>query len=345
MRVNWFLLGSLLLSCGARSGVELLPPEEAARLDASRPDAGVPIDAPARVDTPAPVPCTGPGTWVEWESPTDADLSDVIVAGDEAWVVGAYGIVLRGDGARWREDDSAGVRDLYSIWVDGRGAGAITTEHGFYRRVAGSWRWEYFSALPEFAVLSAVWGRGRDDIWFGGGSVSPAVGLHAHWDGTAITLVEGEPTGIQVLQMRGSEDGRAIWAVSQLGRVSRTIDGGAWQSVPEPEGETATAVWAPTADEAWLAALYGEVHHWEGGRWERFDVSTDDVYYYAVWGSSSSDVWVAGYEGAAAHFDGAGWSEVTLPTAQTITAIDGTCATDAWMVGGGGTILRLVAAP
>lgn len=350
MRASAFGLAGVLAACGARSGIEVVPREERATPDAAAVDAGRAVDAfVLRPDAPivprdAPVapPCDGPAHWVEWPAPTTEDLSDVIVAGDEAWIVGAGGTVLRWDGAEWRPAGAPIGEDLSAIWVDGRGAGWITSLTGLYRREAGSWRSQPRPVLPGIAILTAVWGRAPDDVWFGGGSVTPRVGIHARWDGVAVSLVDGEPTGLQVTTMSGAEDGRAIWAVSALGRIARTIDGAPWELLPAPPDGASGGVWAPSADEAWLPGLRAQVHHWLDGAWETFVVPGADAYYYAVWGSSSRDVWVAGYEGAAAHFDGTSWSAVVLPTDAIITAIDGRCATDAWMVGEGGTILRLV---
>lgn len=300
------------------------------------------LDAPTpRADAPTPT-CAGRAEWVAWDVPTDVDLNDVVVAGDEAWITGDEGTLLRWDGADWQREEVPTAERLGAIWVDGRGAGWIITTNGLLRLDGGRWRAHPRPSLPEFTILSAVWGRSPEEVWLGGGAVTPRFGLHFRWDGAAITRVEDSPTGVQVIGMHGA--GAGLWSVSQGSGIAR-LRGGVWERLPDPPGATATAVWARSDDDAWFSAA-GEVHHFGTGGWARHRVTErTPVYYYAIWGSSEADVWVAGYEGAVGHFDGVLWSEVVLPVTETLVAIDGRCATDAWMVGGGGTILRLAPAP
>lgn len=351
-----FCFAVVASGCGARSGVEWAPPatmradgglrdarspeRDAAELDA--PEAGADAAPEAGADA-APPTCAGPAEWVAWDGPTDAGLNDVVVAGDEAWITGNDGTLLRWDGADWRREDVPTSADLRAIWVDGRGAGWIITDGGLLTLDGGRWRAHPRPALPESTILSAVWGRSPIDVWFGGGAVTPRIGLHFHWDGATITRLDDAPTGVQVTDMRG-DAGIGLWSVSQGSGIAR-LRAGAWERLPDPPGSTATSVWARSEDDAWFSAA-GEAHHWSAGVWERHRVTARvPVYYYTIWASSDADVWVAGSEGAAGHFDGAAWSEVALPVTQAMVAIDGRCATDAWMVGGGGTILRLVPRP
>ncbi len=338
------VLAACVLGCGARSGLEA--PREST-------DAGALIDTDVLRDAgahdAAPLPeldagreeCGELGHWVEVSSPTTVDLVAVhVVASDDAWTVGHGGTMLHWDGAAWSRIESPTTENLSGVWFSDAEYGWIASRYGALRWDGARWTIVARGLVGVSEALNIVAGRARDDVWFGGGSVSPAVGLLFQWGGTAITR-HASPTEMQVTSLRASEDGSALWALSALGRMARRETGGAWERIEEPRGEVSTALWSPTVREAWAAASHGHVHHYLDGHWASERIAGDDASFYAAWGSSARDVWVMGAHGMTAHYDGRAWEVMPAPTDAAIFALDGTCATDGWAVGAGGTILRL----
>lgn len=344
------VLVTLLAGCGARSGLALGAPDgapDAAGVDASEaPDAFEAPDArpaPDAFDPPdAGLPCTGEAAWSVFPSPTSADLGHVtVLAADDAWITGAAGTILHWDGRAWSRVPSPTSANLGAIAFAGpTDAWLLGWDRDVLRWDGAAWRRVPAPTFPDGAVISALAARSPSEVWVGGGQASPQVGVLWRWDGVAYQTTF-EPVGIQITQLRISADGDATWLVGDLGRVARSVAGAPFERLPDPPGEVAAGVWAPSATEAFFPALRGHVHHYVDGRYHTDRPGDDTTYYYAAWGSSPTDVWVIGYQGALAHRAGTEWRVVERVTDATIAAIDGTCATNAWAVGERGTILRL----
>jgi len=58
-----------------------------------------------------------------------------------------------------------------------------------------------------------------------------------------------------------------------------------------------------------------------------------------VWGSGASDVWAVGDFGTIVHWNGNAWTSVSSGTTNYLSGIWGS-ASDVWVVGSSGTILR-----
>jgi len=294
----------------------------------------------AAVITPA---CTYDGEEPRWDpvpSPVTEDLCSVFaLSASDAWIVGANGTILRFNGEEWILWQSLGGESLGSLWMADASDGWATAFDRLVRFNGMTWERYDGVLLTEFGTFSALWGASRNDVWLGGGSVSPQRQVIGHWDGANWTLaydVTEQP--ISVNSLHGSAADSA-WGVMQLGRLMR-LRNGAWVHEPGPDPSAISSVHVINANEAWFGALYGYVHHWRGGMWETFRPGGDSTYHYAVWAGASDNVWTLGWEGAAAHYDGVNWTNHVV-SEQTLFAVHGTCETGVWAVGADGTILRL----
>jgi hypothetical protein len=126
-------------------------------------------------------------------------------------------------------------------------------------------------------------------------------------------------------------------------------DGGAWciaQRVPEP----LYAVRGLSDSDIWAVGSRGAAYHYDGNAWTRSDAGVS-VTLFDVHPVSATDVWAVGEAATVLHYQSGVWSQV--PWSPPLTPLDAgllpsgapprdlggvwATATEAWIVGGGGT--------
>ncbi|MEW5847965.1 MAG: hypothetical protein AB2A00_04090 [Myxococcota bacterium] len=274
-------------------------------------------------------------------SPTTEDLSSVfVVDASDAWITGSEGSMLRWTGTEWVIWQTVTTGRAGEVWLARATEGWATAGDRLLRWDGSSWQLDGTVRLETFGSFSTLWGAADDDVWLGGGAVSPASQILGHWDGERWVLqadITEQPISISSIHGSSSDN---IWGVMHLGRLIRHRGEG-WAYVAGPEEGTITDVWVTSHEEAWFSALYGYVHRYVNGTWQVWSVGDDMTYDYAIWAASSDDVWVMGYQGHAAHWDGTAWTTHAVGEGRSVYAIHGSCAAGVWAVGEGGTILRL----
>jgi hypothetical protein len=130
-------------------------------------------------------------------------------------------------------------------------------------------------------------------------------------------------------------------------------DGAQWKNVDisGPGGfNQLRAVADVSTSNAWAVGVTGSwsalIEHWNGSSWTPVSspVSGAQTPLYGLKAFAANDIWAVGENGSnglALHFDGTSWSNVPLPeppgdSLTVFTQVDGTSASDVWVVGQSG---------
>ena len=87
----------------------------------------------------------------------------------------------------------------------------------------------------------------------------------------------------------------------------------------------------------------GGAYHYDGSTWTQYTVPVSSS---ALPNTNSIDMvatnngWACGNGGLIYHWDGSSWKSVTSPTSEDLNFVKMTSATDGWMVGQNGGVLR-----
>jgi hypothetical protein len=194
---------------------------------------------------------------------------------------------------------------------------------------------------------------GATDVWvtppLEPDSSNPWVGPN-RWDGKTWTTVRGFGHPGSAIWGARSDD---VWIAA--GQNLFHWDGRAVSRAPvPPEIEPAdyndwfTSVWGAAANDVWAAAFWGggvKLLRFDGTSWRfetafkldvprrllpddwivgtHWSMSKAESHTVALWGTSATDVWLAGPNGIVLRFDGARWSRVRTPTRAGLLAIGG----------------------
>jgi hypothetical protein len=152
--------------------------------------------------------------WTPLTTPTQNDLLAVWTAPDDnAWAVGAGGIILRHDGIGWAQIPSgpeggvdADLRDVWGssgddIWAVGTGGSALRWDGEVWQN----------QNEPASYSLNGVWGSAKDDVWAVGSG-----GTILHFDGSS-WLVEESGTRHALNSVWGNAE--RVWVVGEHGTV------------------------------------------------------------------------------------------------------------------------------
>jgi hypothetical protein len=242
------------------------------------------------------------------------------------------------------------------VWV------STLPDHKAARWNGSAWSW--VAELASTPIL-AITGSGSSDVWLGG-----AGGALFHWDGKTLSPANSNSTlDVQQIAVLGS--GQAF-ALAFLPVHNGSFDllrlaGSAWSVVGQPGAPTELyyqphALYAPTADEAWLV-LYEQVFHYKDsllgsvavqnptGVW---GTAPDNVWFGdckwdgekivqplasvwgPMWGTGPSDMWIGTF-----HWDGQSATDYTGNGLDYgPTALFGLSATDVWAIANAGRIVH-----
>lgn len=289
-----------------------------------------------------------------WENPLPmgADLNSIFVlSNDEAWAVGEHGITLHYLDGRWHWEPTGIQTELNAVtgtapddlWATGVGYTMLHWDGqgwsdaglpfiGRLETITTLWAWDpqtvwagstgggafqpavltydggsWAKSVFAFSSINAIWGTAADDVWF-----NDALSTMWHYDGAQLTFLRDD-------------------AGSPL-RLDNTY-----------------GLWGASRDSYWAGALFGQVLHYDGSAWK---VAAQPGHLRALWGSSDNDVWGVGnaqldagrswpYAGSDLfHGSTTQWSSQPAPTDRRLMAVHGTSASNVWVAGAGGTVLR-----
>lgn len=262
--------------------------------------------------------------WASRSAGTSFDLFAVwgASAGD-VWLVGDRGTLLHCDETTCSPPASVTTADLAAVWATGADeAWAVGSGGVILRRSETGWR---SVDSPTTVNLTAVWGSAPNDVWFSGYQIL------LHWDGTALTPVEGLPNGAAALHGRASDD---LWALSASSPVH--WDGKAFA----PSNQVASyTIFEAAPDDVWVGVFNDSTNmgHFDGQSW----VKSSAPACISLSGSGPQDIWCVGgvsLRDSVNHWDGAAWTRIPTGAGADLTAVASSGPNAMWYVGFSGTL-------
>ncbi len=120
-----------------------------------------------------------------------------------------------------------------------------------------------------------------------------------------------------------------LWVAGEHGTAWRW-DGVRWARVSLPTDEALVAVWASSNNDVWAFSGAGEILHWNGTHWTK---ASSPIALATAWGRGPNDLWAAGTSGFL-HFDGTKWTlSHASPAEQYVYGMWGTADGSLWAVG------------
>lgn len=313
--------------------------------DAGAADAG--FDAGIVYVDPGPGQCRGTWCW-EYPRPQGNSLTDVWVSPSETWAVGAGGLALRWDGARWHITETGSRATLTGVWGSSpQDVWAVGFGRTMLRWDGSQWRSVADAAVAPQLDLRSVSGSGPNDVHIVGDGF-----WNSRWRSGAYRWDGSTWTSTYFTSYMNFSDINAIRPDNQwiVGRSSvyHSTDGGGWAS-QESAPEELNAVWSWDPEHVWVAS---DNHVYQrdpdGGTWlEQTTLPGTQNYassFQDLWGSGPGDVWAAaspapGYSGLH-HWNGQAWRALPAGMDMTLLGVSGNSAADVWTVGSGGLVLR-----
>jgi hypothetical protein len=265
--------------------------------------------------------------WTRLPAETRADLYAVAATPrGEVFVGGAGGVLLHREGPRWRDVSLQGPDGVAALF-------ALDEEHVYalLGHALHRWdgrRWLRFDA-PVKQPLTHVWASAPDDVWVTGVS-----GLILRFDGERWAS-ETLPDPGRLFAVSGLGRGE-LFAVGDDGAVRRHK--GRWTRLPLEQPEPLVGVWARGRDEVYARSPGGYGLRFDGQRWRRLDLPYQGGV-TGLAGLGEKGLLAVGDHGFVARFDGQRWTfDGALPEA--ITGLGGTGADDVWAAGSRGNTLH-----
>jgi hypothetical protein len=246
-------------------------------------------------------------SWTDLEAPTELTLWWVCSnGGDEVWMVGDEGIVLRHlrSTGQWTEIDTpvdTGVT-LFGCWVPEDGSPVYTVGGHITEGPAGERGPVLLSVenevatqvqaaaldIPEMESFFKFWGSAEDDLWMisDGGSVF-------HFDGAEWSRVV-LPDSPRLVTINGGQDDDVVIVGGVTQAVIFERDGAAWADVGPVGGAALNGVYVSESGEAWAAGSSNAIaRRAEGGWiWELPPLILWD--WHAVWLDETDTPWLVG---------------------------------------------------
>jgi hypothetical protein len=253
--------------------------------------------------------------WVQVPGAPNTQLRRVAGVGEEAWLIGEAGAVVRWRGGAWQAVDISEAADFKSL------------------------------TFPCAALeLNGLWAAAVDDIWIVGAiqdnpadnSVGPGLLLHfdgQHWRRFPTNAVD------DFLDVWGSGSSD-VWAVGASG-VTYHYDGTTWSSVDIGTNLYHFGVWGSSSTDVWAVGNGGSIAHFDGSRWSL--TASDYVELRGVWGASSTDVWAVGTccwqapgskKPFVTHWDGQRWEQQPVDGRVFPEAVWASATGSVWAAGG-----------
>ncbi len=246
------------------------------------------------------------------------------------WASGQRGSTLRLTGSTWSTVSLA--PDLMDVWSTSSSNSWAVGEFGFVYRWNGS-TWSR-QTTPTTATLSAVWGASSTEAFAGGDN-----GTLLRFNGTSWVAMSF-PSTATIYAIWGSS-ATNVYAVTSAGEIVR-FNGSAWSTVTT----TGSALWAihgTSANDVIATGENGTALRFTGSSWSNVAVSTSGTL-AGVWSSGTGATSVGessgGTGGIAFGFNGSTWSSVYTGSSRVLTSVWGTGASDLYVTGEQGTLLR-----
>ncbi len=209
---------------------------------------------------------------------------------DNFAMVGVDGRIAEFDGETWSAVPSPVSYPLNAMWMTSPSTWLAVGDEGAIRRTSdGVWIREPDTGAE--GALRAVWGAYDQEYWVGGDSV-----VFGHLHDGAWLPVETMVYGSRGIWGWGASD---IWSVSF--EMVAHYDGTSWavdEAFLSDYGMTAIA--GCDAEDVWVVGLNGNIWHYDGSDWARFESGTTN--HLRAVRCSPGGVWVVGDGGVVARY-------------------------------------------
>ena len=273
--------------------------------------------------------------WLRAEVPVTTRLNSIHgVSANHIFAVGDDGVVLHFDGNAWTKVDVGLPTSLYGVFMASPTDIWVVGESGTVLRFDGT-RFVKSEVLNTSDKLERVWGTGPNDVWIASSSRT------WRWNGTqANAILKGTSTYFSADSLSGSASAGLwmladdtlylasggvpypmdvgtsgnwevvvasspadVWLVDGLYSDPKVVhfNGATWATVEFPKAGTSLDLrvgYSPQPGQAWFAGGYGNILHAEG------TVVTHEATggyggprINGVWGASATDMWVVGNDG------------------------------------------------
>lgn len=265
-----------------------------------------------------------------------ASFSQIHSSGpNDAWAVGADGMIAHWDGTRWGMVpgwQSAGSRENYASLRGTSDTDVWALEaRGRARRWDGaSWGAPVATGIDTYSV--ALWGAAANDYWVGG-----TAGQLSHWNGSTwqrapdLAFLTSKPD-ITVMWGSSATD---IWA-SGVGGFTARYNGSQWSAQQRTGWGRVYTIAGSGPTDVWMAGEDKVAHRWNGSAWQDFSVPYSPI--YAIVSLSRTEAYAFG-SAVLLKWNGSQWTHRCDDYGFTASAAWGLLGgTDFWAVSGNGTI-------
>lgn len=271
--------------------------------------------------------CPAAGVWCQEVSPAGTTtLRGVWAASaDDVFAVGDAGTILRRTNDAWTAMTSNTAGNLHSVW----GTSASDIWAGGTSGALVHFDGQTWSPVTGLATdINAIWGSGRDDVWFVG------QGAVQHWIGGGFAAQTS--FGFELLSISGTGPSD-VWVTGEATNVRRW-NGSTWATLSAGVGASMMAILAITPSDVWVSDFNTkkETSHWNGSAWTIRPTSL--AIFNGMSALGTNDVWGAGNAGKIGRWNGSAWSTPEVPFGTGILWAIATRPGHAWVVGSAGVI-------
>ena len=267
-------------------------------------------------------------------SPSSADrINGIWGSGSgNVFAAGSGGLLWRFDGSTWTSINSNTTVTLYDIWGTSATNVYAVCQQGTILHHDGK-SWKAMSSGTK-ASLRSIWGSGPNDIFAVGGDSVTSAGVR--FDGKQWSRVQGlEQAMVTLMDVHGTGPKRAA-AVGyyfdnnkqNLARQVACKYDGAWSCSGPQQGGELYGIWLGDVGVSYVVGTCcrdgvkcGGLIQTQGN--ELCSPGTLDraVRYYSVWGRSASELWISGAGGALLRKAGGPWQKLKTDTTTVLRAL------------------------
>lgn len=249
--------------------------------------------------------------WKSVNSGQVANLFDVsVVDASNAWIVGAGGLILFGDGNTWVEQESNLSTDLYSCWfLDAANGWAVGKSGKIVYWNGTVWAEQTSSTSNDLLGIymldaSHGWAVGKTTVLF--------------YNGTSWS---SQYTASKDLSCVFAWDASHVWATGKTGLIIH-YNGSSWSE--QATGgiiKDFSGVAFTSADHGWAIGKTGTIMEYKNGTWTKYptELTTKDL--TGIYLTSESNGYAVGKTGTLLQYDGVDWSTQSATVSTNLNSV------------------------
>jgi cysteine-rich repeat protein len=274
---------------------------------------------------------TDEGTWCTVTGlPSTGDFFAIHgTAANDAWIVGASGLILHWNGTSWSSVTSGTTLSLRSVWAVSSSVAWSVGDSGRIVYWNGtSWAIQTSGTTSN---LRAVWASSSANAWAAGDGGRMLHFITTSWN----FATSGTTRNVRALWGSAPAD---VFAAGDSQTI-RGWNGTVWLNRNNnAPNEDFYALAGNTSTDVWVGGTGGVVARWNGTQWNTSTSPGDD--FSGLGSLGTSDAWYVGRGGICGRWNGTLWTATTSGTTRDLYGVWGASAHEVWVVGAAGTLLR-----